>query len=142
MNHFNLPLVYLDVAINKGKPRRITIELRADLVPKTCENFRSLCTGERGAGKLGFPLYYRGCSFHRIVENFFIQSGDFINHDGTSGESIYGDSFDDESFHIRHNKPGLISMLNYGPNTNTSQFFITLASCPWFDGKYVVFGYV
>ncbi|MFZ0791469.1 MAG: peptidylprolyl isomerase [Chromatiaceae bacterium] len=136
------PKVALDVTID-GKPAgTLTLELFADVVPKTAENFRALCTGEKGMGKSGKPLSYAGSPFHRIIPGFMIQGGDFTRGNGTGGESIYGEKFADENFTLKHGGAGTLSMANSGPNTNGSQFFITVAETPWLDGKHVVFGKV
>ena len=119
--------------------------LYGDVVPKTVENFRALCTGEKGVGKSGKPLHYKGSKFHRVIPQFMLQGGDFTRGDGTGGESIYGEKFEDESFEGKagqHDVVGLLSMANAGPNTNGSQFFITTAPAPWLDNKHTVFGRV
>ncbi|PIA15138.1 hypothetical protein COEREDRAFT_45134 [Coemansia reversa NRRL 1564] len=132
------PRVFFNVAA-KGKPLgKITMVLRSDIVPRTAENFRVLCSGEKS--KEG--LSYKGSKFHRVIPQFMLQGGDFTNHNGTGGKSIYGAKFADENFKLAHDKPGLLSMANAGPNTNGSQFFITTVPCPWLDGKHVVFGRV
>ncbi|KAI5597078.1 hypothetical protein BDE02_02G044400 [Populus trichocarpa] len=137
------PLVFLDVSIDGDPAERIFIELFADVVPKTAENFRALCTGEKGIGKTtGKPLHYKGCSFHRIIKGFMAQGGDFSKRNGSGGESIYGGKFADENFILRHEGAGLLSMANSGPDTNGSQFFIIFKPQVHLDGKHVVFGKV
>jgi len=132
--------VFFDVKIGGEDAGRIVMGLYGKSVPKTAENFRALCTGEKGTGKMGKALHYQGSSFHRVIPQFMIQGGDFTNGDGTGGESIYGEKFEDENFKHKHKKPFLLSMANAGPGTNGSQFFITTVKTPWLDGKHVVFG--
>ncbi|KAJ3118746.1 hypothetical protein HDU96_009335 [Phlyctochytrium bullatum] len=139
------PRCFFDVTIGSGADKqqagRMVFELYRDEVPKTVENFRSLCTGEKGKSKKsGVPLSYKGCPFHRVIKDFMIQGGDFTRGDGTGGESIYGGPFPDESFKRKHDAPYLLSMANKGPGTNGSQFFITSVPTPHLNGKHVVFG--
>ncbi|KAN0093104.1 Cyclophilin-like domain containing protein [Tylopilus felleus] len=137
------PRVFFDFSIGSDPAGRVIFELFNDTAPKTAENFRALCTGEKGLSVVSErPLYYKNSIIHRSIHNFMIQGGDFTKHNGTGGESIYGGQFSDEDLSRPLDSEGLLCMANRGPDTNGSQFFITLSECPHLDGKHVVFGKV
>ncbi|KAH7518430.1 peptidyl-prolyl cis-trans isomerase CYP21-1 [Ziziphus jujuba] len=134
--------VYLDVDIDRQHVGRIVIGLYGQVVPKTVENFRALCTGEKGKSAAGIALHYKGVPFHRIISGFMIQGGDIVYGDGRGYESIYDGAFPDENFRIKHSHAGVVAMVNKGPNSNGSQFFITTVKASWLDGEHVIFGKV
>jgi len=138
------PLIWFDISVNHRKVGRVECELFKNVCPKTVENFRCLCTGEKGLGTFGRPLHYKECPIHRIMPGLICQGGDFVNGNGTGNESIYGPSFADEFEQgvVLHSKAMLLSMANSGPDTNGSQFFITNAKMHHLDEKHVVFGQV
>ncbi|KAF2198120.1 hypothetical protein GQ43DRAFT_443635 [Delitschia confertaspora ATCC 74209] len=138
------PVCFFDITLGGEKLGRIKMELFKDVAPKAVENFRQFCTGET-RDHLGKPIGYKGAKFHRVIQKFMIQGGDFINGDGTGSRTIYGvDKFADEKpgLDIKLDQAGLLAMANSGPNTNGCQFFITCAPCEWLNKKHVVFGKV
>jgi peptidyl-prolyl isomerase H (cyclophilin H) len=140
LRHPDNPVVFFELAVAENEVGRIYMELFADVVPKTAENFRQFCTGEKlFANK---PAGYKNSTFHRIIKGFMIQGGDFVKGDGTGSYSIYGENFEDENFILKLDQPGLLAMANSGKNTNGCQFFITCEKAPWLDGQHVVFGQV
>nr|XP_020488578.1 probable inactive peptidyl-prolyl cis-trans isomerase-like 6 [Labrus bergylta] len=133
--------VFMDMEIEGDAVGRLLFELFSDICPKTSMNFEALCTGERGLSQSGFPLCYKGSLFHRVVPNGWVQGGDISSEGkGNGGESIYGPTFEDESFAVCHSKRGTLGMANKGPHSNGSQFYITLQPTPWMDRTYVAFG--
>ncbi|XP_029966695.1 putative inactive peptidyl-prolyl cis-trans isomerase-like 6 [Salarias fasciatus] len=135
--------VFMDIEIAGEAAGKLVFELFTDVCPKTSENFEALCTGERGLSSSGLPLCYKGSLFHRIVPNGWVQGGDISpERRGDGGQSIYGPTFEDESFAISHSKRGILGMANKGPHTNGSQFYISLQPTPWMDKTYVAFGQV
>jgi len=140
--NFQRPRVWFDIHVAKKPLGRIVVELYSDVVPRTAENFRALATGERGFGASGKPLWYKSSIFHRVIPGFMLQGGDITLGNGRGGESIYGRTFEDENFTLPHDRKYILSMANKGPNTGSSQFFITVKPTPWLNGKHVVFGHV
>lgn len=129
MSDSSNPVVFMDITIGGSPKGRIEIELYANIVPKTANNFRCLCTGERGLGRIsGKTLHFKGSSFHRVIPGFMCQGGDFTRHNGTGGESIYGEKFEDENFTLKHTGPGILSMANAGKNTN-GMFLCSFVLC-------------
>ena len=138
------PKVFFDISLDGEPAGRVEMTLFAKTCPRTAENFRCLCTGEKGIGQLGKPLHFKGSSFHRVIPGFMCQGGDFTAGNGTGGESIYGETFEDEWENgvVGHDEPMLLSTANAGPNTNGSQFFLTVTQTPHLNGAHVVFGRV
>jgi cyclophilin family peptidyl-prolyl cis-trans isomerase len=131
--------VFLEIQIGSNSPQLMTFELYSN-TPKTSENFRALCTGEKGKNIDRKPLWFKNSIFHRVIDGFMAQGGDITQSNGTGGESIYTEPFEDENFSNKHIGPGCLAMANSGPDSNTSQFYITFDSFPHLDGKHVVFG--
>jgi len=142
MTSVDNPVVFFDISISGSPKGRIEMQLFANVVPKTAENFRCLCTGEKGIGQSGKILHLKNSTMHRVIPGFMCQGGDFTRGNGTGGESIYGTKFEDENFDLKHSKAGILSMANAGKDTNGSQFFLTLSDTAWLDDKHVVFGEV
>ncbi|KAK6736642.1 hypothetical protein RB195_019379 [Necator americanus] len=140
LRHPDNPIVFMEMTAGGAPLGTIVMELFADVTPRTAENFRQFCTGE--FRKDGVPVGYKNSQFHRVIKDFMIQGGDFVNGDGTGMMSIYGAKFRDENFELQHNGPGILSMANAGTDTNGCQFFITCAKTDFLDGKHVVFGRV
>ncbi|KAK0396046.1 hypothetical protein QR680_001542 [Steinernema hermaphroditum] len=140
LRHPDNPIVFFEMSAGGAPIGTIIMELYADVAPRTAENFRQFCTGE--FRKDGNPIGYKNSQFHRVIKDFMIQGGDFVNGDGTGLTSIYGSKFRDENFQLKHDAPGLLSMANSGPDTNGCQFFVTCAKCDFLDGKHVIFGKV
>nr|AEQ39058.1 putative peptidyl-prolyl cis-trans isomerase [Wolffia arrhiza] len=134
--------VFMDISFADQFVGRLVIGLYGKVVPKTVENFRALCAGRVGVGSSGKLLHYKGTHFHRVVWGFMIQGGDLVYGNGSGSDSIYGKSFDDENFTLKHSQAGIVSMVNFGPNTNGCQFFITTVKTSWLDGEHVVVGKV
>lgn len=142
LRHPGNPVVFFDVDVGGHPIGRIKLELFKDVAPKTAENFRQFCVGEKKVNNV--PVGYKGTIFHRVIRDFMVQGGDFVNGDGSFSQtmSIYGSTFPDETFELKHDRAGLLSMANNGPNANGCQFFITCGECDWLDNKHVVFGQV
>lgn len=143
LNNRKHEYIYMDIEVAHQPIGRLVIELFTDIVPKTCENFKALITGEHGKSPSSdYKLHYKNSLFHRIVRNGWIQGGDIYHGKGNGGESIYGPVFEDENFAVAHTRRGIIGMANKGSHTNGSQFYITLQPTPWMNAKYVAFGQV